>query len=340
MTRAPSGQSGALIRQLLSGTAVDRDAAAARLAILGSAAVRGLVQSLDGADADAQVRILSLLEQIGDPAGLRAAKGLVAHARPDVAQAAVGAVAVHLGARRVALATEALDVLTTVALDRARPAPVRAAAADVLLRMDHEIAAPLELQLAEDSSPELRRLAQRRRSADGRESPRAAGVAALSRAAGGTLPDDPDTLRRLVAEAGASMPVTTLHQILVAVRETEARQPDPHERAPWAAVRGAIHQVLAAKGSRLGVYDLRETLLERSADMPVGFLAALAEVGDSSCLEALAAAWTATPDSWFRQQLQQAFRAIVNRERITRRHAAARRLTLHHPDASQALWAR
>lgn len=340
MTRTPAGQSATLIRQLLSGRAVDRDAAAARLAILGRSAVRGLVQALHSADFDAQVRILGLLEQIGDPAGLRAAKGLVAHSRPDVAQAAVGAVAAHLGARRVALATEALDVLTTVALDRARPASVRAAAAEVLLRMDDEIAAPLEQQLAEDSSPELRQLAERQRSAERQDSPRAAGVAALSRAAAGTLPDDPDTLRRLVAEAGASMPVTTLHEILVAVRETEARQSDRQARVPWAAVRGAIHQVLAAKGSRLGIYDVRETLLERGVDVPVGFLAALAEVGDSSCLDALAAAWSATPDSWFRQQLQQAFRAIVNRERITRRHAAARRLTLHHPVASQALWAR
>ena len=93
------------------------------------------------------------------------------------------------------------------------------------------------------------------------------------------------------------------------------------------ALRGSLHQVLALRGSRLALYDLRESLEGAPARLPASFLAALHVLGDESCLEPLAAAWAAaamdnTADGvrW-RQQLAAAFKAITQREKITKRHA-------------------
>ena len=60
-----------------------------------------------------------------------------------------------------------------------------------------------------------------------------------------------------------------------------------------------------SRGSRLALYDLRDSLLETER-LPVAFLAALEEVGDASCLEPLAAAYDASPrgsDPWWRDHL-------------------------------------
>ena len=59
------------------------------------------------------------------------------------------------------------------------------------------------------------------------------------------------------------------------------------------ALRGALHQALALRGSRVALYDLRETLEERPARLPTSFLAALHVLGDASCLEPIGAAWAA-----------------------------------------------
>jgi hypothetical protein len=95
--------------------------------------------------------------------------------------------------------------------------------------------------------------------------------------------------------------------------------------------------VLALRGSRVALYDLRETLEERSMRLPVSFLTALHALGDASCLEPLASAWdragsdrTADGQRW-RQQLATAFRAITQRERITKRHAVMKRIAARWP---------
>jgi hypothetical protein len=79
---------------------------------------------------------------------------------------------------------------------------------------------------------------------------------------------------------------------------------------------------------------LRESVERASGRLPVSFLAALHLVGDSSCLEPLAAAWNRSPeDEWWRHQLASAFRAITRREKITRRHAILKRLAARWPNA-------
>ena len=75
------------------------------------------------------------------------------------------------------------------------------------------------------------------------------------------------------------------------------------------------------RGSRLALYDLRETLEAREAPLPVEFLAALSAIGDASCLEAdcgrLHAA-SRTAMTLVARHLADAFQAIVAREGITR----------------------
>ena len=99
---------------------------------------------------------------------------------------------------------------------------------------------------------------------------------------------------------------------------------------------------LGTRGSRLALYDLRDSLLEPER-LPVAFLAALEEIGDVTCLEPLAAAYDASSrsgDAWWREHLAAAFRAIVRREGLTRRHAAVKRALARWPDATADLMGR
>jgi hypothetical protein len=114
--------------------------------------------------------------------------------------------------------------------------------------------------------------------------------------------------------------------------------------------RAAAHQVLAARGSTVALYDLRETI-ESGEPAPVELLAALDAIGDRTCLEPIAAAYaragatapgrtrsgdTVAPD-WWRDHLAAVFRAIVAREKLSERHALARRIRARWPTAAASL---
>ena len=111
------------------------------------------------------------------------------------------------------------------------------------------------------------------------------------------------------------------------------------KREEWRAVRGAAHQALAARSSRLALYDLRDSLMGEDR-LPVAFLAALEEIGDETCLEPLAAAYDASSrsgDAWWREHVATAFRAIVAREGLTRRHTSVKRALARWPDSAADL---
>ena len=105
--------------------------------------------------------------------------------------------------------------------------------------------------------------------------------------------------------------------------------------------RAAAHVALANRGSRLAVYDLRESLESADAPLPVEFLAALSSVGDRSCLEPIAAAYTRARDGqeWWRAHLADSFRAIVARERITRRNAVIKKIEKRWKETAEELLA-
>jgi hypothetical protein len=124
-----------------------------------------------------------------------------------------------------------------------------------------------------------------------------------------------------------------------AVRSREGVVENAAKRAQWQTVRGALHQALALRSSRVAVYDLREALEDARGPLPISFLAALHVVGDESCLEPLAAAYARTPaaNARWKVQLAAAFRAIAQRERVTRRHAVLKRIIARWPEAAREL---
>jgi hypothetical protein len=146
------------------------------------------------------------------------------------------------------------------------------------------------------------------------------------------LPDDPTLVGAVVREDGERTSLGVLGRLIEALH-TRERRADAARRAEWKAVRGQVHQALAARGSRLAIYDLRETIEKQDTPLPVGFLAAAAAIGDATCLDALARAWVqAGPaERWWRDHIAEAFGAIVRREGITRKHPKLRGMLQRSP---------
>lgn len=311
-----------LVADLSAASAVTREAAVARLTVIGSRAVERLL-AVAASDAGAAARAAAwrTLEAIGDPRALEPALHALADANgdPRLAVAAVGVARVFL---RAAHGASAVDRLTSVLLDRARPEIVRLAALRALRQLEPSTIAPILTSLADDPSPAIRtEAAGRRPSARGTKNP----AVEVTRAAEEGLPDDPDSLRHALGRAGDAVSLPLLLRIVERVREREASEPAAR-REEWTMTRAAAHVALANRGSRLALYDLRESLDAAIAPLPVEFLAALSLVGDASCLEAMAGAHARARNAWWRQHLADTFRAIVARERLTRRHAVVKRI--------------
>ena len=144
--------------------------------------------------------------------------------------------------------------------------------------------------------------------------PSGAPLATLIEAAEDRLPADPDYVLRLVAEAGAAAPLPTLHRLVNAIRNREQAEARPAHRRDWLTVRAAVHQALAARGSRVAAYDLREAIETADGPLPHDFVRAAAAIGDASVLEALAGAFVRAPmpdTSGWRAALVDAARGII-----------------------------
>jgi len=339
ITRSSSGEGARLVADVMGDDPVQAEAAVARLAVVGARAVDRVLAALDTAPPPQQARLLQALERIGDARGLAAAEPRLASADEPVAVAAVGAVRPLLQAARPDVAERAMAALASLALDAARTDAVRAAALDALHDLGAEAVAAVNRVLEHDPSAVVRRLAgwtpAPTVAPPGSASPGT--DASLAELAAASLPDDPELVRTLAADALRTVPLSDLHRLVVAVRQRERAAHDAATRAQWAAARGALHQTLAARGSRVALYDLRETLEIPGRHLPVTMIAALGRIGDVSCLEPLAAAISGTVDAWEREQLAHAFGEIRRRERLTRRHAVIRRIETKYPGMEQAL---
>ena len=95
-----------------------------------------------------------------------------------------------------------------------------------------------------------------------------------------------------VAAHGATAPLSELHRTLEHARARQHAAATVDEAGDWMAARGAVHQALALRGSTVALYDLRELLERLEGPPPVGAIAALRQVGDATCLDAIATAWT------------------------------------------------
>jgi hypothetical protein len=307
-----------------------REAAVARLAVIGPRAVEHLLQEFPDASGRARAGMLRALEALGDPRALATARGALQDGSAAVQTAAIGALRALLGAGKAAAERDAFDTLVAVALDRQRVAGVRLAAWDAIGEAGDDAREPVRRALAEDPDPEVRARA---------DTTPASRVNVWHEATEGRLPGAPAALKAALAAHKSTARLTDLQRLVDRIRAREQQEADAHVREEWRAVRGALHQALAGRNSRLALYDLRDSLLAAER-LPVAFLAAMEEIGDATCLDTLAAAYdesSRSGDTWWREHLATAFRAIVHREGLTRRHAALKRVLTRWPDATADL---
>ncbi len=319
-----------------------REAALARLSVAGVRAVPHLLDALDSTTSPAErAAVLTALEATGDRRGIDAALGVL-HSRatdPKVASAAVRLLGSHLEAGE---ANRALDALSAIVLDPAYRQELRLEAFTELERMPARLIAPIRKWLAADPDKAIRRRATTEGTPGATPDDR---LAQLNLVADGH-PTDPAALRQCVQAAAQDASLSTLHRLVEVARAREEQAPSAADGDEWRAARGVIHLALAARGSRVAIYDLRESLAKAAFRLPDDFVSALRLVGDVTCLEPIVTAIARMPtdietrDHRIHDGLVDAGRAIAQRERLTRRHAAVKKILKTWPDAGALLFAR
>lgn len=340
--RSSSGEVASLLHDLQTGDEVSRDTAVARLSVIGTRAVEGLIGVVTSqAPAPVRAAALGALEAIADPRAVDAAFGVLEEGEDLLSLPAAGVLRRALDSPK---GTVVLDRLAAMALDAGRPDRARLAALEALQGLPPKVIAPIWKKLNDDPSPAVRGAVT-----GAGPMPEMDPVTALESAATAGLPEDPDSLRRWLSAESGRVALPVLHRLVESIRAREAATADGNARVAWMTARAAVHLALAERGSRVALYDLRETI-ESAAMAPVEMLSALEIVGDASCLEPIAAAYArlspapATADerpaadptrsSWWRQHLATAFRAIAGREKLTERTAAVRRIRSRWPEAA------
>lgn len=286
-----------LLGALRDSDPVRRDAAIARLRIIGARATHALTTlALSTEPAAARAAALKALEGTDDPHAVEAAFTLMADAEPRVAAAAIGVLRQFVTREQ---GTRLLEALTRTALDRSRDGTVRLAALDAVGQLPHHLVAPL-----------------------------------LEHAAIGTPPaavDEPGVIHDWLS-TNRDTPLSDVHALIVRLREHERLEPSDARREQWTRTRGAAHAVLASRRSTVALYDLRETFDAATTPLPADFLTAIAMVGDASCLEPMARAWSAAAgESWWRTRLAEAAADIMRREKVTGRSAVVKRVRAKWP---------
>jgi HEAT repeat protein len=296
-----------------------RESAIARLIIAGKRAIVRLIAAYqDTSDREVQVAILRVLEATGDERALGAAADASA-AHGDVAVAGIAVLRELMGRPQGGADVKALDMLLAIARDPSAERRVRAAAVSALESAPGDVRKAID-RLANDSPLGISE------SLDD---------ALWQDALSGRLPDDPAGLRDAIGVHAPATPLADLRRLIEALAAREQGEPRQAVAQKWLAVRGALHQALALRGSRIALYDLRETLERATAPLPSAFLGAVQTIGDDSCLEPLAAAFVRAKDARWQHQLTQAFHEIVKRERITKRHSALRRALAKAPELGE-----
>jgi HEAT repeat protein len=325
-----------LLADLSSSSAVARETAIARLILLGPRAVARLIAIAVASDQPVAARSAAwrALEAVGDSRALEPALRTLAMPTLDAAvgAAAAGIARLHLRGERGAMV---VDRLAEVLLDRTRHETVRLAALHALRDLESSTIAPILASLADDPNATVRTEASVAPAYSPAHAANPADV--IAQAAAGTLPEDAAILRHALQRLDDSVSPATLHKVLARVREREGFEP-AERRDEWRLARAAAHVWLAQRGSRVALYDLRESLESAKGTLPVEFLAAVTLIGDASCVEAIAAAHAKAKDAWWREHLGQAFQAIVTREKLTRRHAAVKRIEKRSPETLRQIW--
>jgi len=337
--RSAAAEIETLLVDLCGDDPVARETAEARLSVIGVRAIPHLIVAFDrAAPAAVKTAILKVLEATPDrrSAELGAEQLEADGSDPAVRAAAIGLLGAYLESGE---STRVLDTLTAFILDAERPDALRLHALDAIERALPHVLEPLRTRLAEDPSSAIRAWA---RAGASTGTPVVDPRLAIEAAAAGE-PADPGFLRELVPAGSADAPLPTLHRLVEVARDREAAAAGADVRGAWLAVRGLVHLALARRASRVAVYDLREAIGRAAAPLPEGFAQAAGLVGDAACLESIAELLVRTrdgADSRMREwqgELAQAGRLIVERERLTRRHAVMKKIARLSPDVASSL---
>jgi hypothetical protein len=289
-----------LIADLAAGPAVRRDAAVARLRVIGARALPYLSSLLESRDTSAITRAAALMVLDGhdDPKSVSLATTALEDTDPDVAIAAIGVLRGWLIRED---GTHALEAVMAAALDKRRDGTVRLAALDALSELPPQLVAPIREQAPIDSGQQP----------------------ALA---------DPAALLAWLTEHEQSAALSALHAAITGARDRERDETAGRRRDEWTRVRGAAHVALAHRGSRVAVYDLREAFDVARQPLPADFLTAAARIGDVSCLEPMARAWAgAKGEPWWRSRLMESAADIVVRLKLSGRHATIKRIRAKWP---------
>jgi HEAT repeat protein len=316
-----------LIAQLSDPDALVRDTAVGRLRVIGLRAIDRLIAVASDRTSLPHARIAALkaLEAVDEERALESV--LTAIGDPDEAVAAAAATAAGSFLRQ-SRGAAAVDRLAGVALDIERGVAVRMAALKALGDLASAELAPLKATLAGDPAPEVSAWATSPARGDSEEA-----ADWIDEAIGQGLTAPPAACERALLTAGDAVPSTTLLQLIQAVQARE-RTENAAKRAQWLELRGLAHARLAARQSRLALYDLRETVSESPTQLPSGFYLALLDVGDASCLEPIAQAISRAAEVEWRDRLVSAFKKIAAREHITSRHAVSQKIAKRWPSAA------
>jgi hypothetical protein len=297
--RRPSSDIDRLIADLQSSESVRRDAAVARLRILGNRALPRLIDLVASHDSPV-VRALALdaIEGIDDVRVIDVAYDALRDGDIEVVIAALGVlrrwVAEETG-------TRLLDAITAITVDRNLDARVRVAALAALSELPEHLVRPIRDQAPPPES------------------------------AGPSL-DDPVQVREWIQAYGAGATLNTLHELVTRTREREHAESSSRLRSEWLQARGRAHQALAKRDSVVALYDLRETFEGATSALPQSFLSTATAIGDASCLEPLARAWAASgKDLDWKHQLSMTATAIMRREKLTGRSAVVKKLRANFP---------
>jgi hypothetical protein len=287
-----------LLHDLESPDAVAREAAIARLRVLGSRALPKL-ELLIRTGTDGQRTLgLRALDGLDDPRVVDIALVALDDRTDAVRAAAVAALRPWLAREDD---TRVMDALVRCALAEDERPEIRNAARDALAQLPPDIVEPVL-------------------------------AGGETRGADAPQPRDPASAAAWLATHGDG-PLSALHTLVTRLREAERLESDDERRRDLQMARGAVHARLARRGSAVALYDLRETFAGATEPLPVDYLSAAAAIGDGDLIDAMGAAWAASPPSeaWWREHLAAAAAAIAARVKLTRRHAAMKRLQARWP---------
>ncbi len=318
----------ALIAALGDRRANRREAALAKLTLLGERSLPHALEALRSPSPLVRLGALAMLERVGTNRVLPHALLLLADADEGVAVRAAQLAGAHADTRAAKALREAL---------RSRRADVPRAAAEALVRLHDQgfveaLEPLLDVLFDEEADDEVRLVALD-------------AVARLPVAESGPLLarlSGTSSRRLSLAAAGLrgterpddATAIPALHREIERLSTAGPSRMDP---AATAAAKADVHLALARLDSRIALYDLREMLEARPPRSAGALLHAAGLVGDKSLVPTLAR--LAADEPGLIGPCAEAFGAIVRRGALRRTSPSMRRVKAEHQPALARLWA-